>query len=175
MIRKGKAYVDFSTQSEIKRQRGRKPDGSWGEPTESKARYRSLKENETDFQKMISGEYKEGECCLRMKMEPFSTNPNMRDLVAYTIKYTEHYQSKRKFNVYPTYEFAHCVVDALENIDYSYCSLEFVTRQESYYWLLDQLDLKRPTVYEFSRLNVSGSVLSKRKIKKLNNEGKVDG
>lgn len=179
LIKNGDAYVDFSSQEEMKRQRGYSKDknGSvhWGDPVPSPYRDRSIADNVRDFNSMIMGKYKEGECCLRMKMDATSTNPNMRDLVAYTIKYSPHYRTKDKYCVYPSYEFAHCIVDALEKIDYSYCSLEFVTRQESYYWVIDKLGLHRPTVYEFSRLNFENSLLSKRKIKALIEDGKLDG
>ncbi len=200
LIAKELAYVDFSTQEQIKIQRGRivNEDGSisWNKPTESPYRNNPIGKNIKGFRDMIDGKYKEGECSLRMKMDMTSDNPNMRDLVAYTVKYTPHFRTKTTYNVYPTYEFSHCLVDALENIDYSYCSLEFVTRQESYYWLIDQLNnpnklidqlnnpnkpnnptnkLKRPIVYEFSRLNIKNSILSKRKIKALINDGKISG
>jgi glutaminyl-tRNA synthetase len=174
LIDEGKAYVDFGSQEDIKKQRGQLADNTWGKPYSSSYRNQSIEEARSNFEKMIDGVYSEKECCLRLKMDPLSTNPNMRDLVAYTIKRTPHFRTKTKYCVYPTYDFAHCIVDALENIDYSYCSLEFASRQESYYWLLDQLHLKNPVVYEFSRLNVTGSVLSKRKIKKLIDSGQLN-
>ena len=100
-------------------------------------------------------------------MDMKSTNPNMKDFVAYRIKYLPHPRTNNKWCIYPSYDFTHCIVDSLEHIDYSCCTLEFETRRESYFWLLEQLDLYRPYVWEFSRLNVSGSLLSKRKINAL--------
>lgn len=179
LLRQGKAYVDFSTQDEIKRQRGFTKDKHgnvhYVDPINSPYRDRSVQDNERDFENMINGKYKESECCLRMKMDMQSTNPNMRDLVAFTIKYTPHYRTGRKHNVYPSYEFSHCIIDALEKIDYSYCSLEFVTRQESYFWVLKELELHLPKVYEFSRLNFENTLLSKRKIKAFISTGELCG
>lgn len=188
-IKTGLAYVDFSTQDEIKKQRGGGGivDGKqvWNAPYASPFRDSIPADNMIHFDKMVNGEYTEKECCLRLKMDSLSQNPNMRDLVAYTIKHTPHFRTGRQYNVYPTYDFSHCIVDALEDIDFSYCTLEFVSRQESYYWVLDRLSeltmhpkiapLKRPVVYEFSRFDVAGSVLSKRKIKSLIESGKLDG
>lgn len=175
LVREGKAYVDFSTQDEIKAQRGALPDGTWGPPSASPHRDRPILDNISDFQRMQDGRYAEGHCCLRLKMDYRSDNPNMRDLVAYSIKYTPHFRTKGLYCVYPSYDFAHCLVDSIERISFSYCTLEFVTRQESYFWLIDQLGMYRPTVYEFSRLNVAGSILSKRKIKKLIADKCVEG
>ena len=91
-----------------------------------------------------------------------SSNPAMWDGAAYRIMFHKHPHSGDKWCIYPTYDFTHCVVDALEHVDYSICTLEFETRRESYYWVLDALDLYRPKVFEMSRLNISYTVLSKR-------------
>ena len=206
LVKQGLAYVDFSTQDEIKKQRGFSKTETgvtlWTTPFGSPFRDRNIENNTTDFQSMIEGKFGEKDCCLRLKMKPTDNNPNMRDLVAYTIKYTPHYKTGNKYCVYPTYDFSHCIVDVLEGIDFSYCTLEFESRQESYYWLIDELKkilktndmktngvktndisdihftnltTKRPVVYEFSRLDVSGSVLSKRKIKKFVEDGYLSG
>lgn len=209
LVKRGMAYVDFSSQDEIKKQRGFSVNIMekimWTTPFASPYRDRNIKENIRDFQYMIDGKFDEKDCCLRLKMDPTSSNPNMRDLVAYTIKYTPHYKTQNLYCVYPTYDFSHCIVDVLESIDFSYCTLEFESRQESYYWLIDEIkkqlsdnsvrgdsvavnnDLnidkallynlisKRPVVYEFSRLDVSGSLLSKRKIKTLVEDGTLSG
>mmetsp|Transcript_15766 Transcript_15766/g.26611 ORF Transcript_15766/g.26611 Transcript_15766/m.26611 type:complete len:195 (-) Transcript_15766:570-1154(-) len=97
----------------------------------------------------------------------------MRDFVAYRIRYVNHPHSGDKWCVYPTYDYTHCIVDSLENITHSLCTLEFEIRRESYYQLLKDLDLYKPYVWEYSRLNVSNTVLSKRKIEALVNSGLV--
>lgn len=91
----------------------------------------------------------------------------MRDTVAYRIRYVPHPHSGNKWCIYPTYDYTHCIVDSLENITHSLCTLEFEIRRESYYWLLKAVDLYQPCVWEYSRLNISNTVLSKRKIEKL--------
>ena len=107
-------------------------DGSWGPTTESFYRDRSLTENIIDFQRMIDGKYKEGHCCLRMKMDPHSDNPNMRDHVAYRIIYKSHPRTGDIWCIYPSYDYSHCLIDSLEKITHSMCSMEFQTRNESY-------------------------------------------
>lgn len=90
-------------------------------------------------------------------------------MIRYRIKYVAHPRTGKTWCIYPSYDFTHCLVDSLEHIDYSLCTLEFEVRRDSYYWLLEALDLWRPTVWEFSRLNLTHTVLSKRKILKLKN------
>jgi glutaminyl-tRNA synthetase len=138
-------------------------------PQEAKSpfRERSIAENLVEFEKMRRGLYAEGEACLRMKMNLCSPNPNMWDHVAYRIKFVPHPHIGNKWCIYPTYDYTHCIVDALEHIDYSICTLEFETRRESYYWLLDVLELYKPKVYEFARLSMTYTVMSKRKLLKL--------
>jgi glutaminyl-tRNA synthetase len=99
----------------------------------------------------------------------------MRDFVAYRIRYTPHPHTGDKWCIYPSYDFSHCVVDSLENITHSLCTLEFEIRRESYFQLLKDLDIYKPHVWEYSRLNVSNSVISKRKIEALVNQGVVTG
>ena len=91
-------------------------------------------------------------------------NPCMRDFVAYRIKHIPHPMTGDKWCIYPTYDFTHCIIDSLENITHSLCTLEFEIRRESYYQLLNDLDLYKPNVWEYSRLNISNTVMSKRKI-----------
>ncbi|KAJ1461346.1 tRNA synthetases class I, catalytic domain-containing protein [Pelagophyceae sp. CCMP2097] len=134
---------------------------------ESPFRDRPLEENLRLFGRMRRGLCKEGECTLRMKMDVEAANYNMFDQVAYRVKYVGHPHVGDLWCVYPTYDFTHCIVDALEHVDYSICTLEFETRRESYYWVLDALDLYRPKVFEMSRLNIAYTVLSKRKLTKL--------
>ena len=124
---------------------------------------------------MRQGRYAEGEATLRLKMDMQSDNPNMRDVIAYRVKYNAHPHVKDKWCVYPSYDYSHCLIDSIEDIDYSLCTLEFETRRESYFWVLEQLNLWRPHVWEFSRLNVTGSLLSKRKINVLVKKGIVRG
>lgn len=175
----GKAYIDFSTSDEMAHQRGKRvgKEGNitWAEPYESPYRNTEIKTNALHFQKMIDGEYPENKCVLRLKMDALTTNPNMRDPVAYRVKFTPHYRTKDKWCVYPAYDYAHCMVDALEKIDYSYCTLEFETRRVPYFWVLEQLDLHKPVVYEFSRLNVKGNILSKRTINSFIEKGYLSG
>jgi len=119
------------------------------------------------FDKMKKGYFAEGECSLRMKMDMQHVNPCMRDTVCYRIRYVPHPHSGDAWCIYPTYDYTHCICDSLENITHSLCTLEFEIRRESYYWLLKALDLYCPFVWEYSRLNISNTVLSKRKIEKL--------
>lgn len=102
-------------------------------------------------------------------------NPNMKDPHAYRIRYTAHPHSGDKWCIYPTYDYTHCIVDSLENVTHSLCTLEFEIRRESYFWLLGALNLYRPNVWEYSRLNVSNTVTSKRKVEELVVAGHVRG
>ncbi|RLN95021.1 hypothetical protein BBJ28_00018451 [Nothophytophthora sp. Chile5] len=177
LIRKGKAYVCHQSKPEIEASRlvlqqfhsspGAKDEKDVPEAAQSPFRTRSVAENLAEFEKMRLGLYAEGEACLRMKMDLGSPNPNMWDHVAYRIKFVPHPHIGDKWCVYPTYDYTHCIVDALEHIDYSICTLEFETRRESYYWLLHELGLFKPNVYEFARLSMTYTVLSKRKLLKL--------
>jgi len=167
LIKKGLAYVDHSTAEEMHKQRGERLDSPW--------RDRPVAENLKLFEHMRQGRYAEGAATLRVKGDMQSDNPNMRDFVAYRIKYSPHPHVGDKWCIYPSYDFTHCLVDSLENIDYSCCTLEFETRRESYFWLLDVLGMWKPHVYEFSRLNVTGALLSKRKINHLVHEKIVRG
>ncbi len=159
LIKKGKAYVDFQSKEEIHDQRENK--------IESKYRNNTIEYNLEKFEEMRQGLYKEGDAVLRMKIDMNSDNYNMRDFIAYRIKHVAHPHLGKKWCIYPTYDFSHCIVDSLENITHSLCTLEFENRRDSYYWLLSELNLYRPHVYEFSRLNINDSLLSKRKILEL--------
>ncbi|OQR96842.1 glutaminyl-tRNA synthetase [Achlya hypogyna] len=188
LIKKGRAYVCHQSKTEIEACRTvlRELHGRVASeglvltpevlaPAESPYRHRSVAENLAEFEKMRRGEYAEGAASLRLKMVLESPNPNMWDFVAYRIKFVPHPHIGDKWCIYPTYDYTHCIVDALEHIDYSICTLEFETRRESYYWLLDQLDLFKPMVYEFARLNMTYTVMSKRKLLKLVTKGVVRG
>ncbi|EPY19032.1 glutaminyl-tRNA synthetase [Strigomonas culicis] len=167
LIKNGKAYVDHSTQQQLKEQRELRVNSPW--------RDRAVAENLLLFEHMRQGRYAEGEATLRVKADMQHDNPNMRDFIAYRVKYVAHPHIKDKWCIYPSYDYTHCLIDALEDVDYSLCTLEFETRRESYFWLLEQLNLYRPHVWEFSRLNVTGTLLSKRKINVLVKKGIVRG
>jgi glutaminyl-tRNA synthetase len=167
LIKKGKAYVDHSSKAEIKEQRQQMMNSPY--------RDRSVEENLRLFEHMRQGRFAENECCLRVKIDMKHVNPNMRDFVAYRIRYVPHPHAGDKWCIYPTYDYTHCINDSLENITHSLCTLEFENRRESYYWLLGALDLYKPMVWEYSRLNLTYTVLSKRKLEKLVNEKYVNG
>ena len=159
LIRRGKAYVEHLSKLEINDLRQKKQDSPY--------RNRTVEENLRLFEMMRQGRFAENECCLRMKIDMTHENPNMRDPVAYRIRYVPHPHAGEKWCIYPTYDYTHCINDSLENITHSLCTLEFENRRESYYWLLEALDLYRPIVWEYSRLNLTYTVLSKRKLEKL--------
>lgn len=167
LIRRGHAYVDHQTPDEIKEYREKKMNSPW--------RDRPVAESLKLFDEMKQGLIEEGKATLRMKQDMQSDNFNMYDLIAYRIKFTPHPHAGDKWCIYPSYDYAHCTVDSLENITHSLCTLEFETRRASYYWLLHALDLYQPYVWEYSRLNVSNNVLSKRKLNRLVTEKWVDG
>ncbi|XP_043695013.1 glutamine--tRNA ligase [Telopea speciosissima] len=167
LIRRGHAYVDHQTPEEIKEYREKKMNSPW--------RDRPIAESLKLFNEMKLGMIDEGKATLRMKQDMQSDNYNMYDLIAYRIKFTRHPHAGDKWCVYPSYDYAHCIVDSLENITHSLCTLEFETRRASYYWLLDALGLYQPYVWEYSRLNVTNTVMSKRKLNRLVTEKWVDG
>jgi len=179
LIRRDKAYVchqskaDIEASREISRAKSADPAAP-GNP-DSPWRNRPIEESLREFDNMRKGKYAANEATLRMKMDMLSPNPNMWDQVAYRIKYIAHPHAGSEWCVYPTYDYTHCIIDSLEHIDYSICTLEFETRRESYFWVLEALDLYRPKVYEMSRLNVSYTVLSKRKLLKLVMNGFMRG
>lgn len=167
LIRRGKAYVDEQPWALIKEQRSNK--------VVSPYRDTIVEENLKKFRRMRKGYYDEGEACLRMKIDMSNPNPSMRDPVAYRVKLLPHPHVGDKWCLYPTYDFEHCIVDSIENITHSLCTLEFEIRRDSYYWLLEALDLYRASVWEYSRLNISQMVMSKRKLQKLVEEKFVNG
>mmetsp|Transcript_42703 Transcript_42703/g.133832 ORF Transcript_42703/g.133832 Transcript_42703/m.133832 type:complete len:425 (-) Transcript_42703:77-1351(-) len=138
-------------------------------------RNRPIAESLKLFEDMRRGLCDESEAVLRLKMDWESDNPNMWDQVAYRVRFSPHPNSGDTWCVYPTYDYTHCIIDSLEHIDYSICTLEFENRRESYYWVLQALDLYRPNVYEMSRLNIEYTQLSKRKLLKLVNDGYMSG
>jgi len=145
---------------------------------ESPHRNRTVEENLKLFDEMSKGVWEEGSCCLRMKGDLRADITSMWDLAAYRIKFEAHPHSKDKYCIYPTYDFTHCLVDSLENITHSLCTLEFETRQAPngpYYWLLDALGLYKPITWEFARCNITYNVMSKRKLNTLVMKGYVNG
>ena len=146
-----------------------------GEKIDSPYRNTSVEENLALFKKMRAGFFAEGECSLRAKMDMQHPNTTMRDLVIYRIRYVPHPHSGDKWCIYPTYDYTHCLCGSIENVTHSCCTLEFEIRRECYYWFLKVLDMYKPFVWEFSRLNMSNTVLSKRKIEKLISEKWVSG
>lgn len=167
LIRRGHAYVDHQTPDKIKEYREKKMNSPW--------RNRPIEESLKLFDDMKRGMIEEGKATLRMKQDMQSDNFNMYDLIAYRIKFTPHPHAGDKWCIYPSYDYAHCIVDSIENITHSLCTLEFETRRASYYWLLDALSLYQPYVWEYSRLNITNTVMSKRKLNRLVTEKWVDG
>lgn len=176
LIEVGRAYVCHCTAEEVKAQRGMKPDGTLGgERFACPHRDRSVEENLAEFRKMRDGFYNPGEATLRMKQDITSPSPQMWDLVAYRVLKAPHHRTGDKWKIYPTYDFTHCLVDSFENISHSLCTTEFRLSRESYEWLCDALHVYRPAQREYGRLNITGTIMSKRKIAKLVNEGYVRG
>ncbi|KAH3667408.1 hypothetical protein OGAPHI_003057 [Ogataea philodendri] len=176
LITSGYAYVDHCTPEEIKAQRGVKADGTpGGERFPSPWRDRPVEESLAEFRKMRDGHYEPGKATLRMKQDINSPSPQMWDLIAYRVLNAKHERTGDKWKIYPTYDFTHCLVDSFENISHSLCTTEFYLSRESYEWLCDVLHVYRPAQREYGRLNLSGTIMSKRKIAKLVNEGYVRG
>ncbi|KAK4409619.1 Glutamine--tRNA ligase, cytoplasmic [Sesamum angolense] len=167
LIRRGHAYVDHQVDTDEKEYREKKMNSPW--------RDRPIEESLKLFDDMKNGLIEEGKATLRMKQDMQSDNFNMYDLIAYRIKFTPHPHAGDKWCIYPSYDYAHCIVDSLENVTHSLCTLEFETRRASYYWLLDALGLYQPYVWEYSRLNVTNTVMSKRKLNRLVTEKWVNG
>lgn len=173
LIKKGKAYVDDLTAEEIKAYRG-----TLKEPgKESPYRNRSVEENLKFFEEMKEGKYKDGEKVLRAKIDMSSPNINMRDPVIYRIAHASHHNTGDKWCIYPMYDFAHPIEDAIEGITHSICTLEFEDHRPLYEWTLNEVG-KWPTPpkqIEFARLNITNTIMSKRKLKKLVDDGSVEG
>lgn len=172
LIKKDKAYVCHCTGEEIHAMRGGHEKGP---RSGCKHRNRPVQESLDEFQKMKDGKYKEKEAMVRMKMNMHNPNPQFWDLVAYRILFTPHFRSGKDWCIYPTYDYTHCLVDSFEDITHSLCTTEFRLSRESYYWLVDALEVYKPVQWEYGRLNIDGTVLSKRKLMKLVDEKLVDG
>jgi glutaminyl-tRNA synthetase len=171
LIKMGKAYVCDLSAEEIKEYRG-----TLNEPgKESPYRNRSVEENLELFERMRAGEFPDGSRTLRAKIDMASGNLNMRDPVIYRILHATHHRTGDKWCIYPMYDFAHPLSDAIEGITHSICTLEFEDHRPLYDWFLDQLGIYHPQQIEFARLNLSYTVLSKRKLLRLVQEGHVSG
>ena len=176
LIKVDRAYICHCTPEEVKVSRGLKEDGTLGgDRVACKHRSQSIEHNLREFEAMKDGKYAVGEATLRMKQDLESPSPQMWDLVAYRVLNTPHHRTGDKWKIYPTYDFTHCLVDSFENITHSLCTTEFVLSRESYEWLCDALHVYRPAQREYGRLNLTGTIMSKRKIAKLVNEGYVRG
>jgi len=173
LIRKGVAYVDDLSPEDTDRYRG-SPDRPG---QESPFRTRSVEENLDLFTRMKNGEFPDGTRTLRAKIDMASPNIWMRDPVLYRIRHSEHHHTGAKWCIYPMYDFAHCLSDYIEGITHSICTLEFEVHRPLYDWILEQLDLPRPLPhqYEFARLSLGYTVMSKRKLMQLVTEGLVSG
>jgi len=173
LIKMGKAYVDSISEDEIKEYRGTVKQAG----RRSKYANRTVEENLELFEKMKKGEFKDGEHILRAKIDMGAANMKMRDPLLYRIRHVHHYRAKDEWYIYPMYDFAHCLSDYIEGVTHSICTLEFENNREIYDWILDTLNLKppRPYQYEFARLNINYTVMSKRKLLELVNENYVNG
>lgn len=173
LIEKGLAYVDELSPDQMREYRGTLTEPGKNSPY----RDRSVEENLALFERMKNGEFAEGTLSLRAKIDMASPFMVMRDPVLYRIKFASHHQTGDKWCIYPMYDFTHCISDAIERITHSLCTLEFQDNRRLYDWVLENISIERPLPhqYEFSRLNLEGTLTSKRKLLKLVNDGIVDG
>ncbi|MCA1985966.1 MAG: glutamine--tRNA ligase/YqeY domain fusion protein [Desulfovibrio sp.] len=171
LILKGKAYVDSQTAEEIRATRG-----TLTEPgTNSPWRDRSVEENLDLFRRMRAGEFPDGAHVLRAKIDMAHPNIVMRDPTMYRIRHAHHHRTGNAWCIYPLYDYTHCLSDSLEGITHSLCTLEFENNRALYDWVLDELGVYHPQQTEFARLNLTYTVLSKRRLIQLVEEGHVDG
>ncbi|SIO95588.1 glutamine--tRNA ligase [Vibrio spartinae] len=172
LIEKGLAYVEELTPEQIREYRGNLTHPG----KESPYRDRSAEENLALFEKMRTGGFQEGEACLRAKIDMASPFIVLRDPVLYRVRFADHHQTGDQWCIYPMYDFTHCISDALEGITHSLCTLEFQDNRRLYDWVLDNITIScRPRQYEFSRLNLEYTVMSKRKLNQLVSEKFVSG
>ena len=171
LIKQGNAYVCDLSSDEVRNQRGTltKPG------IESPFRDRSVSENLDLFSRMRAGEFQDGEKTLRAKIDVQHSNLNMRDPVMYRILHAEHHRTRNTWCIYPMYDWAHGLEDSIENITHSICTLEFEDHRPLYDWYLTNLEVYHPQQIEFARLNLNYTIMSKRKLKRLVDEGHVDG
>ena len=172
LIKKGKAYVDDLNAEQIREYRG-----TLTEPgKESPYRDRSIEENLDLFDRMKNGEFDNGSKVLRAKIDMSSPNINLRDPILYRVSHATHHNTGDKWCIYPMYDFAHPLEDAIEGITHSICTIEFEDHRPLYDWIVAECEMENtPHQYEFGRLNITNTVMSKRKLKQLVDEGYVDG
>ncbi len=171
LIRQGLAYVDDSSPEEIASQKGTPTEPG----TPNQYRSRSVEENVTLFTEMHDGKYPDGAKVLRAKVDLTSPNMQMRDPLMYRIKHAAHHRTGDKWCIYPMYDFAHGQSDSIENITHSVCTLEFIPHRELYNWFIEKLEIFPSQQYEFARLNITYTVMSKRKMLQLVNQNFVSG
>jgi glutaminyl-tRNA synthetase len=171
LIKKGLAYVDDSTSEQIASMKGTPTEPG----TNSPFRDRSVEENLALFEQMKNGEFAEGSRTLRAKIDMAAPNMIMRDPVIYRIKFAHHHRTGDKWCIYPMYDFAHGQSDSIEQITHSICTLEFIPHRDLYDWCIDKLEIFPSKQYEFARLNLTYTVMSKRKLLQLVNEAHVTG
>ena len=173
LIQKSLAYVDSLSEPEIREYRGSVSETGRDSPY----RNRSISENLQLFAQMKAGDFSDGEQVLRAKINMSSSNMLMRDPILYRIRHATHYRTQDDWCIYPLYDFTHCLSDSIEGITHSICTLEFENNRDVYNWILDNLDIPRPQPqqYEFARLNLAFTVLSKRKLLQLVEGHFVDG
>jgi glutaminyl-tRNA synthetase len=171
LIRLGKAYVCDLSAEEVREYRGTLTEPGRNSPY----RDRSVEENLDLFRRMRAGEFEEGSRTLRARVDMAHPNMNMRDPAIYRILYKPHHRTGEKWCIYPMYDYAHCLEDSIERITHSLCSLEFEDHRPIYDWFLEQLDVFHPQQIEFARLNITFTIMSKRRLGRLVEEGYVDG
>ena len=171
LIHKGLAYVDDSTPEKIASEKGTPTEPG----IENEYRNRSVEENILLFDQMKSGQFKDGEKVLRAKIDMGAVNMHMRDPIMYRIKHAHHHRSGDKWCIYPMYDFAHGQSDSIEQITHSICTLEFIPHHSLYDWFIENLEIFPSHQYEFARLNMTHTVMSKRKLLQLVNDGFVSG
>jgi glutaminyl-tRNA synthetase len=171
LIKKGVAYADDSTAEQIAELKGTPTSPGKDSPY----RNRSVEENLQLFRDMRAGKYRDGEKVLRAKVDMSAANMQLRDPIMYRIKHAHHHRTGDAWCIYPLYDFAHGQSDSIENITHSICTLEFVSHRPLYDWFIDKLNIFPSHQYEFARLNLSYTVMSKRKLLQLVNEGHVSG
>ncbi|KAK9470020.1 glutaminyl-tRNA synthetase [Dipodascopsis tothii] len=172
LIQRGKGYVCFCTGEEMHAHRG---GDSGGARTACAHRDKPVAQSLAEFRDMRDGKYAKGTATMRMKMDLDDPNPQMWDLVAYRVLNATHIRTGDQWKIYPTYDFTHCLCDSFENISHSLCTTEFYLSRQSYEWLCDALDIYKPAQREYGRLNLTGTIMSKRKILRLVNEHYVLG
>ena len=173
LIKMDKAYVDSLSEEEIRQYRGTVTQSG----KRSKYAKRSVEENLDLFARMKNGEFKDGEHILRAKIDMSAANMKMRDPLLYRIRHANHFRAGDTWCVYPMYDFAHCLSDYMEGVSHSICTLEFENNRDIYNWVLNtlKLELPRPYQYEFARLGINYTIMSKRKLLELVQSGEVSG